>query len=133
MKKKILPVILIAAIAGGVAWRVVKRPAFHYAGTVEATEVDVSPRLISTIAEGPAVEGQEVKAGDLLVRLSGEDYKIAAAQAESDFKRAKRLVASGSMTAEAFDKARFRWEDAQLRVEWLAIAVSARRFRNTLN
>lgn len=119
--KKVLPVLLLAALVGGVAWRLVKRPSFRYAGTVEATEVDISPRLTSTIAEIPAVEGQDVKAGDLLVRLSGEDFKIAAAQADSDFARAKRLVASGSMTTEAYDRVRFHQQDAALHVQWLTI------------
>ncbi len=119
--KKVLPFLLLAALVGGVAWRLLARPPFRYAGTIEATEVDISPRLTSTIAEMPAVEGQDVKAGELLVRLSGEDYKIAAAQAESDSARGKRLVASGSMTAEAYDKVRFRQEDAALHVQWLSI------------
>ena len=120
--KKVIPVVLALALIGAiVAWRIVTRPGFRYAGTVEATEVDLSPRLASTIAEIPIVEGQNVKAGDLIVRLSGEDYKIAAEQAESDFVRAKRLLASGSMTQEAFDNTRFRWEDAKLHVDWLRV------------
>lgn len=119
--KKVIPVVIVLAIAAVVVWRIVERPAFRYAGTVEATEVDLSPRLASTIAEIPIVEGQDVKAGDLIVRLSGEDFKIAADQAESDFVRAKRLLASGSITQEAYDRARFRWEDAKLHVDWLRV------------
>ena len=119
--KKIIPIALVLALAAVVVWRFARRPGFRYAGTVEATEVDLSPRLASTIAEIPIVEGQDVKAGDLIVRLSGEDFKIAAEQAESDFARAKRLLASGSMTKEAFDRARFRWEDAKLHVDWLRV------------
>jgi HlyD family secretion protein len=121
MRKKVIPVVILVIVAALAAWRLLSRPAFRYAGTVEATEVDLSPRLTSTIAEIPVVEGQDVKAGQLVVRLSGEDYKIAAEQADSDFKRAKKLLTAGSMTAEAYDKIRFRYEDAALHVSWLNI------------
>ncbi|MBV9079833.1 MAG: efflux RND transporter periplasmic adaptor subunit [Elusimicrobia bacterium] len=120
MKKIILP-ILVVGIAAWAAVRLFYKPAFRYAGTVEATEVDLSPRLAATIAEVTVKEGQDVKKDDVLVRLDGEDIKIAAEQADTDFRRAARLLKSGSMTQEAFDRAKFHQQDAALHVEWLTI------------
>ena len=51
---------------------------FRYAGTVEATEVDVPARIASVVAAVDAHEGQDVAAGAPLVRLAGEDIRLAA-------------------------------------------------------
>ncbi len=124
MKKKIpILILIVVAVAAALVYRQRHgRTGFLFAGSVEATEVDLSSRLSATIAGIAVKEGAEVHRGDALVTLSGEDFRIAAAQAKGDFERAKRLLKTGAVTAEAFDRARFKWEDAALRASWLEIA-----------
>jgi hypothetical protein len=51
--------------------------AFLYAGTVEATEVDVPSRLGTLIESYQVKEGETVSEGQTLVTLTGEDFKLA--------------------------------------------------------
>jgi len=91
--KKILILALLAAVmAALLAWKLFRRDDFLYAGTIEATEVDISPRLSSVIASFDAKEGQRLRAGDPMVRLSCEDVKLAADIAERDFKKVKEKM-----------------------------------------
>ncbi|HAM36194.1 MAG TPA: secretion protein HlyD [Elusimicrobia bacterium] len=119
--KKILILALLAAVmAALLAWKLFRRDDFLYAGTIEATEVDISPRLSSVIASFDAKEGQRLRAGDPMVRLSCEDVKLAADIAERDFKRAQRLKDS-SMTEEAYDRLKHKRDDSALKLDWCAI------------
>ena len=118
--KKVILILIAAALVALLAWKLLKRGEFLYAGTIEATEVDISPRLSSVIASFDAKEGQSVHAGDPLVRLSCEDIKLGADIAELDFKRAQRLR-DGSMTEEAYDRLKNKRDDAALKLDWCAI------------
>lgn len=119
--KKILILSLLAAVlATLLAWKLFRRGDFLYAGTIEATEVDISPRLSSVIASFDAKEGQTLHAGDPMVKLSCEDIKLGADIAERDFKRAQRLKDS-SMTEEAYDRLKNKRDDAALKLDWCAI------------
>jgi HlyD family secretion protein len=96
----------------------VKRAAFTYAGTVEATEVDLSSRLTGVIGSVSAQEGDNVKEGQVLVKLSIEDIDVAADAAERDYKRAVELLNAGSMNQEAFDRVKFKRDDSAVRLSW---------------
>ncbi len=121
MKKK-LPVLIIVIAAVAVGWKLTHRSDFSYAGTIEATYVDISPQLTTTIRTVEAKEGEIVKSGQVLVRLTGDDIKLAADIAEKDFQRAAKLHRSGSMPQEQFDRLRFKRDDAALRASWCTIA-----------
>ena len=121
MKKKIPILVLIVAVAGFIIWRVTHRGAFLYAGTVEATEVDISPRLAAPILELPPQEGDAVVRGGRIVLLDGADLKLAADQAERDYKRGVELNKNGSLPNEALERLRFRRDDAVLRLSWCTI------------
>ena len=120
MKKKILAVV-VAAIIGATAWTVTHRKKFLYAGTVEATDVDLSPQLSAVISTVTVHEGDPVKKDQILVELAGEDVRLAYQIAESDFKRAAKLRASGSMPEETYERLRFKRDDAAVRMNWLTI------------
>jgi HlyD family secretion protein len=122
MKKRIPIVLAVVAAAALAAWALLRRPAFLYAGTVEATYVDISPQLSSTISTVTVHEGDPVRVGQTLIELTGEDFRLAAQIAERDFDRGKRLHESGSMPDEAFDRLRFKRDDAALKVRWCTIA-----------
>jgi len=89
----ILAVIVIAIVAAYFAWN-----AFRYEDTDDA-QVDghvmpLSARISGHIQEVHVIEGQLVRAGDLLVTIDPEDYKIAAEQAQANLTNALATAAS---------------------------------------
>ena len=110
--------IIITAIS---IWKLTHRKDFLYAGTLEATEVDISPRVASVIASFDVREGEAVKRGQSLVRLAGEDIRLTAEQSEKDFERAQQLRMEGSITQEAFDRIYFKYKETQLKQSWCDI------------
>ncbi|MBK8871908.1 MAG: efflux RND transporter periplasmic adaptor subunit [Elusimicrobia bacterium] len=123
MKTKRLFVLLLIAVIGVVAWRMTRRRVFLYAGTLEATEVDISPRLAAPILEIPFEEGARAARGTMIVRLDGADLKLAADQAERDYQRGVALNKKGSLPDEAVERLRFRRDDTALRLSWCAMAA----------
>ncbi len=119
-KRKIaIPVVLI--LAGVTVWTLTGCSDFRYAGTVEATEVDLSARVASVVAAYEVKEGDLVAADQSLVRLACEDVKLAASSAASDFARAERVYRSGALPFEAFDHLRVRRDDTALRASWCTV------------
>jgi len=114
-----IPVLIALALF---AREYLRRADFRYAGTVEATEVDLSPRISSTISTVTVREGDVVRAGQVLVELGCEDLKLAADIAGRDFARAERLYKEGSTPFEAFDRSRNRRDAAALSVSWCRIS-----------
>lgn len=122
MNKKFLlaiPVVLVAALIG---WKLVTRRPFRYAGTVEATDVSLSPRISSTISTVTVQEGDVVVPGQSLVEFGCEDLRLAADIAARDFARSERLYKEGSTPLETFDRDRNRRDAAALSVSWCRIA-----------
>jgi HlyD family secretion protein len=117
----------IAGIAAGalllawILWKVFGG-GYQYAGTVEATEVDLSARVSSVIATRDVAEGDSVKKGQTLMKLACEDVMLAADLAESNYKRARELYQAGSMPQADFDRAKYQREDASVRRSWCRIA-----------
>lgn len=120
MKKRILLLVLIAVV-GTTIWMLTHRKNFLYAGTIEATDVDISPQLSAVISDVLVKEGESVQKGQTLVTLDGKDFRLAYEIAESDFKRGTKLRSSGSMPEEVFERLRFKRDDAKIRVDWLTI------------
>lgn len=122
MKKRLRIILPLAAVVIGVLlWEVLKGDNFTYAGTVEATEVDVPAQVSSTIASLAVDEGQAVTQGQLLVTLDGNDYKLAQSQADDDYNRGAMLFRSGSMPKETFNHLQSQKQLADLRVQWCSI------------
>jgi len=122
MKKiRIIIAVLILAGIGFLIWWFMRPTEFLYAGTIEATEITLSARVASVIESVVVKEGEDIKAGQTLMTLSGEDLKLAARLAENDFKRAQKLFQSGSLSQADFDKIRFHHERADLLESWCTI------------
>ncbi len=121
MHTKRLVIVGAAVLALLLGWKLLIRREFLYAGTVEATEVDISSRLNSIIAAFDAAEGRQVRVGEPLVRLACEDVKLAADIAQRDYKRAKDLHHSGVMPQENYDRFQNKRDDASLKLDWCAI------------
>jgi HlyD family secretion protein len=119
--KKLLIALLIVAAAAVFFLRPRGGSVFVYAGTIEATEVDVSARLSSPIEAFDAKEGKDVQAGQVLVRLKGDDVRLASRRADVDYQRAERLFKGGNLSQDALDRARFQRDDAALKVDWCEV------------
>ncbi|MFI5346656.1 MAG: efflux RND transporter periplasmic adaptor subunit [Elusimicrobiota bacterium] len=120
-KRALLAIPVLLALALGV-WRYRRGADFRYAGTVEATDVDLSPRISSTISTVTVREGDSVRAGQLLVELGCEDLKLAADIARRDFDRAERLFKEGSTPQETYERQKNRRDATALSVAWCTIA-----------
>lgn len=121
MKNKrllVVPVLIIAFVV----WKIWSHGDFRYAGTVEATDVDLSPRISSQISTVTVHEGDDVRAGQPLIELGCEDLKLAADIAAHDFERSERLYKEGSTPFENFDRDRNRRDMTALQVSWCRIA-----------
>lgn len=121
-KIRIIAVALIVLLAAGFGLRawLLHQP-FRYAGTIEATDVDISARVASQIDKVLVREGDTVKRDQLLVTLSCEDIKVNAVQADRDLKRAQRLRKDGFIREDAFDQFKTQAEQARLKVDWCTI------------
>lgn len=121
MKQKRLKLAVIGLIAatvlGAAFWHFMNRE-FLYAGTVEVTEVDVSARVSSVIERLDVREGEQVEAGQSLLKLACEEIRLAADLAKSNYERARQLAKGGSLSQADFDRAKFQHEDASLRRAW---------------
>ncbi len=124
-KKRMLKIILIAAavaIATAIAAKLLFfRSVFLYAGTLEATKVDLSARISSAIAAVRVQEGDHVAENQELVALSCEDIKVASELANSNFRRTIGLYRTGTASQETMDQVRNKKDDTDVRLGWCSI------------
>jgi HlyD family secretion protein len=123
--KIILPLALIVVIAIVAVRFFLFRAPFRYAGTVEATEVDVPARVTSVIQTLLAQEGDTVREGQSLLRLSCEDIRISARKAQRDLDRARQLVKQGFLSPQSYDQTRMQYDDAKLKLDWCDVRAPA--------
>lgn len=123
MKRPPRKAIVVAgvAVAGAIAAFFLFNGPFRYAGTLEATKVDLSARLAAAIEEVKVEEGQRVATGDVLATLACEDYKIVARLAHENYNRDLKLAKIGSVSAEAMDQVRNQKETADVRLGWCTV------------
>ncbi|HBA62217.1 MAG TPA: secretion protein HlyD [Elusimicrobia bacterium] len=121
MKKKIIPVVLLLAAASLIFFKVRSGRDFRYAGTIEATETDLSARISGVIDSYGAREGEAVKKGGVITAIDCDDLRLAAGIASEDFKRAEELFKGGSLSKENFDRLKYKRDDSALKVQWCTI------------
>lgn len=119
--KKLLIAVAAAVVIGAVAAYFLLQPPFRYAGTLEATKVDLSARLAAAIEEVRVREGDRVRRGDVLAVFDCADYKIAARLAHENYDRTFKLSRIGSASAETLDQMRRQKDDADVRLSWCRI------------
>jgi membrane fusion protein (multidrug efflux system) len=94
--KAVLGIIAAATVLLGAGYFI--RNAFLYEGTddaqVEGHIMPLSARISGQVLEVPVIEGQIVQAGDVLVSIDSQDYKIAAHQAKATLADAMASAAS---------------------------------------
>ncbi|HEY3442869.1 MAG TPA: efflux RND transporter periplasmic adaptor subunit [Paludibaculum sp.] len=78
-KKVIIPVLLVAAAGGALAWRFTHPAAdpdvIRLSGNIELTEVDLSFKLPGRLLELPVREGDDLKVGQLIARMDSNELK----------------------------------------------------------
>jgi HlyD family secretion protein len=119
-KHKYYVIPAVIALAAAVYFIIPERESI-YVGTIEVTEVDVAARVSSQIAERVADEGDLVKTGDVLYKLTCEDQMVNAEKARNDFARAEKLLVTGNMSPEQYDNYKRTRDLAELNVEWCTV------------
>jgi HlyD family secretion protein len=103
------PLILVAiavavAVAGYQAYWAYERRAtaneVFGSGSIEATEVDIAPKITARIVRLAAAEGDTVRAGQVLVRLDDHDLQAQVAQARANVAADEAKVAQAAQAVE---------------------------------
>ncbi|MCX7821806.1 MAG: efflux RND transporter periplasmic adaptor subunit [Brevinematales bacterium] len=99
-------------------------------GTIEVTEIEISSKIMARITEILANEGDEVKKGDILVKLEGEELtaqeKSALASYENAFanyKRSKELYEAGSISVKDFEAATTAFQIAKANLDVIMASI----------
>lgn len=111
----------LAVIGIIVAKYIVASRPFMYAGTLETTKVVLSARVASDVSAIYVNEGDTVVAGDVLMDLSCDTYKILANQINNDYDRAVALMNGGHVSQAEFDILSRNKQDNDLKLEWCRI------------
>ncbi len=112
----ILGVVIIGAVLA-VMYFVGKKP-FVYAGTLETTRVTISARVASDVSEVWIAEGDVVAAGQPLMEMSCDVYKILANQIDRDFERVTQLAKRGHVSNAEYDMLHRTKQDNDLKLQW---------------
>lgn len=116
----IIAVVILCVLGVGAKLLLFSRQ-FVYAGTLEATKVDLSARLASAIAAVNVQEGDHVQPGQELVKLTCDDTKVASDLANINYRRNDRLARAGTVSPETMDQLRNRKDDADVRMSWCSL------------
>ena len=115
----ILPVLLI--VVGVIIFQVYFHRDFDFAGTVEATRIDIPARVSTTVSELLVEEGQQVKKNQIIAKLSCEDIIITNRLDTDNYNRAIKLQKSESISKESFDLILNKKQDSDTRLSWCEI------------
>ena len=106
--KKPLLILVLVVFLGYAGWKIYNQQmnsSFAYAGTLEATRIEL-PSRVSTVIESIEVnEGDKVTKGQRLATLACEDLKITAQHIGDEYRRANRLKSSQAISQEVYDSA----------------------------
>jgi len=124
-KKRLPKAVVILGVLGIAAFLVQHfwfSDSFRYAGTLEATKVDISSQVSSTVSDVDVREGDHVKSGQKLVALACEDIRVASRLANENFDRNLRLFKTGTASQETLDQMKNHKDDADVRLGWCDVA-----------
>ena len=85
MKAIIGAVVFVAlAIGGYFFWQDLQKTETTDDAEIDGSIVIISPRVAGNVVEVAVADQQEVKAGDVLVKLDAKDFEVAVARAQAD-------------------------------------------------
>jgi HlyD family secretion protein len=120
-KVKVLLGIAAVIVLAFLAKTYIFNPDFLYAGTLEATKVDLSSQLNSSISSVNVQEGAHVTVDQELVVLSCEDYKATAQLAKNIYDRNELLFKKGVVSKDMLDQISNKLQEANIHVSWCII------------
>lgn len=121
--RKLLYLALVLVLIGGIFLvNFIANNHFRYAGTLEATYVDLSARLAAAISEVKVHEGDRVTAGQTLITFDCEDFKLNAKLAAEDYDRNIQLLKGNFISPSAIDTYKNQLDNANTKVRWCALA-----------
>ena len=134
-KKIIIPIVVLAVAAGITVAFLLKnhnnKDVITGSGTIEATEVDVIPRLSGEILSIGAGEGDRVKAGDLLVEIKAKELlaqrtgvEAVSANAEVTLRRIRSLYTAGGVSKMDLDAADTAYRTAKSQLDYIDAALA---------
>jgi len=95
----IVPLLIVVVVAGYLVWDYLRSRstlpagAIAASGTIEATEIDISAKVSGHILRLAVDEGDQVKAGQIIATLDGDEVKAQVAQAEGAYQSAESRLA----------------------------------------
>jgi len=113
--------IFIVIICGAFIFTFLSNNHFRYAGTLEATYIDLSARLSAAISEVKVHEGDRVVVGQSLITFACEDFKISAKLAEEEYGRNVQLLKGNFIPPSDIDKYKNQLDSANAKVNWCAL------------
>ena len=96
---------------------------FRYSGTVETTKVTLSSKVASDIVKFSLEEGDEVKAGDVVVQLNDDIYQVATTQLNNDYERSRKLITDKFISEEEHDRIKRQKDTNDLYIKWCKITT----------
>ena len=121
-KARRILIVLVAALAVVAIKLFVFPSAFRYAGTLEATKVDIYSQVPSAITTVDVYEGDHVEQNQKLLQLACPDIRVADDLATINFNRNQRLFHTGTASQETLDQMKNRKDDADVRLGWCQIS-----------
>lgn len=121
INKKIIFILILLGAALIVYYIYTINKEFMYAGTLDATKVDLAPELSSRIDMVYVQEGDHVKPGEKVIKLSCEDYYADAKLANRDYTRNLELFEIGYIRNDTLDLFSNHKEIAAIHVDWCTI------------
>ncbi len=120
-KRALIGVAVVAGAALLVYFNFFHKSTFEFAGTVEATKIDLPSRLSTTVKDIKISEGDIVKKDQLIIELSCEDIEISNKLVTENFDRAIQLKKTGSISKEVFDSSKNKKDESDLKLKWCQI------------
>jgi len=121
-RKIIILILALLVITGILIGQKLWSPGFKYAGTIEATRIDLPARVPTVVGKILVEEGDNIKKGQLLAELSCEELSLAAGLAKDNYNRALKLQRVGSISKENFDQMENKKQEADTKLSWCSIS-----------
>jgi len=127
MRKRIIPIVLVIAVAAGIGYywwttygggSAAAKAALGGSGTIEAQQIAVTPQMAGRIIAAPTEEGAAVKTGDVLYQLDPSVVKLQIASLDTAINAALanygHVKDDSSSTWADKQAAKAQWEQAVL-------------------
>jgi HlyD family secretion protein len=127
----VVVVLLLLGVAGAGLFVLSRRdgrsPGLKVAGTIEATQVDIAPKVTARILEIPVAEGSRVRRGDLLVVLDAAEREAEVARLDAAVRVARAQLRDLQAGARREELAEARAVVARAEAQLADLLAGARR------